>query len=145
MATAEAMLDEKYEALPTQPKDQNTYTLGRIESHNIAIACLPLGVCGKPSASIVGLQIERALKSIRYSHMVGIRGGVPSKDADIRLGNVVVSNPTRDFRGVIQCDHGKTVSEGRFQRTGMLNNHHQSSSPRFPNAGPAYAGVCSDV
>ncbi|EEA23508.1 conserved hypothetical protein [Talaromyces marneffei ATCC 18224] len=132
MATAEAMLDEKYEALPTQPKDQNTYTLGRIESHNIAIACLPLGVCGKPSASIVGLQIERALKSIRYSHMVGIRGGVPSKDADIRLGNVV-------------CDHGKTVSEGRFQRTGMLNNHHQSSSPRFPNAGPAYAGVCSDV
>jgi hypothetical protein len=53
--------------------------------------------------------------------MVGIGGGVPSADADIRLGDVVVSNPTRDFRGVIQYNYSKALSDGRFERTGMLN------------------------
>ncbi|GAB1201981.1 hypothetical protein APSETT445_000579 [Aspergillus pseudonomiae] len=53
--------------------------------------------------------------------MVGIGGGAPSEKVDIRLGDVVVSNPTRDFGGVIQYDYGKTVSGGRFERTGVLN------------------------
>lgn len=121
MAAAEAMLDEKYEGLATDPNDQNTYTLGRINNHDIVIACLPFGVYGTISASIVASQIQHTFKSILYSLMVGIGGGVPSKEADIRLGDVVVSRPTRDFGGVIQYDYGKTVSEGRFQRIGMLN------------------------
>jgi nucleoside phosphorylase len=121
MAAAEAMLDEKYEGLATHPKNQNTYTLGRINNHNIVIACLPLGVYGTISASIVASQIQHTFKSVLYSLMVGIGGGVPSKETDIRLGDVVVSKPTRDFGGVIQYDYGKTVSEGRFQRIGMLN------------------------
>lgn len=121
MAAAEAMLDEKYEGLATHPKDQNTYTLGRVKGHNVVIACLPLGIYGTISASIVASHIEHTFKSIRYSLMVGIGGGVPSPNADIRLGDVVVSRPTRDFGGVIQYDYGKTVSGGCFQRTGMLN------------------------
>ena len=121
MAAAEAMLDEKYQGLPTHPKDQNTYTLGRINNHNVVIACLPTGVYGTVSASIVALQIQHTFNSIRYSLMVGIGGGVPSKEADIRLGDIVVSKPRRDFGGVIQYDHGKTVAEGKFERTGMLN------------------------
>ncbi|GAM33873.1 nucleoside phosphorylase [Talaromyces pinophilus] len=120
MAAAEAMLDEKYEGLPTHPKFQNTYTLGRINSHNVVIVYLPLGVYSTISALIVASQIQHTFKSICYSLMVGI-GGVPSINADIRLGDIVVSKPTRDFGGVIQYDYGKTISEGSLQRTGMLN------------------------
>jgi nucleoside phosphorylase len=53
--------------------------------------------------------------------MVGVGGGVPSKGVDIRLGDIVVSKPTRDLGGVVQYDYGKTVSGSRFQRTGVLN------------------------
>jgi hypothetical protein len=53
--------------------------------------------------------------------MVGIGGGVPSEENDIRLRDIVVSKPTEQTRGVIQYDFGKTVQEGRFKRTGSLN------------------------
>lgn len=33
--------------------------------------------------------------------MVGIGGGIPSSHADIRLGDIVVSQPTDTFGGVI--------------------------------------------
>jgi len=59
--------------------------------------------------------------SIRFGLMVGIGGGVPSEEIDIRLGDVVVSKPEGIYGGVIQYDFGKTVEEGRFKRTGSLN------------------------
>ena len=52
--------------------------------------------------------------------MVGIGGGVPSEENDIRLGDVVVSQPTSISGGVIQYDFGKAI-QGRFERTGSLN------------------------
>jgi nucleoside phosphorylase len=52
---------------------------------------------------------------------VGIGGGVPSSDADIRLGDIVVSQPEGISGGVIQYDLGKALSGGQFKRTGMLN------------------------
>ena len=53
--------------------------------------------------------------------MVGIGGGVPSTNDDIRLGDVVVSKPTGVLGGVVQYDYGKTVANGVFQQTGMMN------------------------
>jgi nucleoside phosphorylase len=53
--------------------------------------------------------------------MVGIGGGVPSEDHDIRLGDVVVSNPGKHDGGVIQYDFGRTVAEGRFVHNSSLN------------------------
>ena len=52
--------------------------------------------------------------------MVGIGGGVPSEEADIRLGDVVVSTPNKAHSGVVQYDFGKATPRG-FQRTGSLN------------------------
>jgi nucleoside phosphorylase len=52
--------------------------------------------------------------------MVGIGGGVPNDEADIRLGDVVVSQPHNDHGGVVQYDFGKTTPSG-FKRTGSLN------------------------
>jgi nucleoside phosphorylase len=59
-------------------------------------------------------------ESIRVGLTVGIGGGVPSAERDIRLGDVVVSKPGGMFGGVVQYDRGKTV-KGKFERTGSLN------------------------
>jgi nucleoside phosphorylase len=121
MATAKAMLDEIHPSLPTSSNDQNTYILGRIYAHNVVIACLPSGAYGTTSAATVATQMLCTFRSIRFGLMVGIGGGAPSKKADIRLGDVVVSEPTGDFGGVVQYDFGKTVGQGVFERTGRLN------------------------
>lgn len=53
--------------------------------------------------------------------MVGIGGGVPSANTDIRLGDVVVIQPTGQFGGVLQYDYGKAIHDGHFEGIGMLN------------------------
>ncbi|KAL3460012.1 hypothetical protein BJX64DRAFT_193425 [Aspergillus heterothallicus] len=123
LAAACAMLDERHDALPLEPdsRDTNNYVLGRIGSHNTVIACLPYGVTGTVSAARVVNQILATFKRINFGLMVGIGGGAPSEKHDIRLGDVVVGSPTGLLGGVVQYDFGKTVQQGRFQRTGMLN------------------------
>ena len=121
MAAAEGMLDERHPALPTIPGDHNNYVAGSIGPHNVIIACLPAGVYGTTSAANVAAQMRLTFKGILFGLMVGIAGGVPSADHDIRLGDVVVGKPTRDFGGVIQYDFGKALSGGRLERTGVLN------------------------
>jgi hypothetical protein len=53
--------------------------------------------------------------------MVGIGGGVWSKKNDIRLGDVVISQPTDSHGGVIQWDYGKTENDGKFRCTGQTS------------------------
>jgi nucleoside phosphorylase len=121
MAAAKAMLDDIHTDLPVRPNDHNTYTLGRIGNHKIAIACLPSGLYGTASATTVANQMLSTFMSIRFGLMVGIGGGVPSKETDIRLGDIVVSKPTGSSGGVVQYDYGKAIGEGRFERTSALN------------------------
>ena len=126
MAAAMAMLDDIHHDLPVRPIDHNTYTLGRIGKYNIVVACLPAGVYGTTAAAIAATHMMCSFESIRFSLMVGIGGGVPSKENDIRLGDIVVSYPTRMYGGVVQYDFGKTVTGGRFERTGSLNKPPQA-------------------
>jgi nucleoside phosphorylase len=122
MAAARAMLDELHGRPREQHKqDQNTYYLGSIGKHNIAIACLPAGVYGITSAATVATQMLSSFESIRIGLMVGIGGGVPTQGCDIRLGDVVVSKPGKTSGGVVQYDFGKTTKEGQFIRTSLLN------------------------
>ncbi|KAN0086979.1 hypothetical protein V8E54_000667 [Elaphomyces granulatus] len=121
MAAAKSMLDEIHPNLPNSSNDQNTYVLGKIHDHNVVIACLPSGIYGTTSATTVANQMLFTFRSIRFGLMVGIGGGVPTKEADIRLGDVVVSKPTGDFGGVVQYDFGKTVGQDDFERIGTLN------------------------
>jgi nucleoside phosphorylase len=116
-----AMLDEEHPALSQPPQDNNTYTLGRFGGHNVVIACLPAGQTGNNSAATVASQMRYSFGRIRFGLMVGIGGGVPSEEHDIRLGDVVVSNPSKHGGGVIQYDFGRTVAEGRFVHNGSLN------------------------
>lgn len=53
--------------------------------------------------------------------MVGIGGGVPGHENDIRLLGVVVSKPTEQSGDVVQYHFRKTVQEGQFKLTGSLN------------------------
>ncbi|KAL4883483.1 nucleoside phosphorylase domain-containing protein [Aspergillus karnatakaensis] len=123
MAAAKAMLDEIHEGLPVQPNDHNAYTLGKIGKHNVVIACLPTGDYGTASASTVAMQLLSSFRAIRAGLLVGIGGGIPSDEVDIRLGDVVVGVPTSrtTLGGVVQYDLGKAVRDGRFERTGALN------------------------
>jgi nucleoside phosphorylase len=121
MAAAKLMLDAIHPTLPIPSTDQNTYILGNIGDHNIVIACLPAGAYGTISAASVAIQLLTSFHSIRFGLLVGIGGGVPSSNADIRLGDVVVSQPEGTSGDMIQYDLGKTLSGGQFQRTNMLN------------------------
>ncbi|KAH1541476.1 hypothetical protein KXX57_006408, partial [Aspergillus fumigatus] len=126
MAAATVMLDEKHEKLRRQPNDHNEYVLGHIGEHNIVVACLPSGEYGITSATTVAMQLLSSFHSIHFGLMVGIGGGVPKEDKDIRLGDIVVSEPTYTHGGVVQYNYGKALSGGEFRRTGMLNRPPQS-------------------
>jgi nucleoside phosphorylase len=120
LAAARKMLDEEYPDPPQDADDSNMYTLGRIGKHKVVMACLPAGLMGTNSAASVAVQMKLKFTSIRFGLMVGIGGGVPSVQADIRLGDVVVSQPHMGHGGVVQYDFGKTRPSG-FKRTGFLN------------------------
>jgi nucleoside phosphorylase len=121
-AAAQSMLDEEHDELPQGARDDNAYKLGRIGKYNIVIACLPPNRPGSVSAARLAAQMLVSFPAVRVGLLVGIGGGVPSENVDIRLGDVVVSKPQGDSGGVIQFDYGKAMSGGRFQRTGALNS-----------------------
>jgi nucleoside phosphorylase len=115
-----AMLDETHPKLKKEKGDENEYTLGRIGVHDVVIACLSAGKTGNGPAAIVAKDMQRSFP-IKFGLMVGVGGGVYSKKDDIRLGDVVVSQPTGTHGGVVQWDFGKTGKDGNFQRTGSLD------------------------
>jgi nucleoside phosphorylase len=120
LAAAQEMLDEEHDTPSIDAHDTNIYTCGRVGEHNVVIACLPEGQTGTHSAAAVAMQMRLAFRSTRFGLMVGIGGGVPSEEADIRLGDVVVSKPHTTHGGVVQYDSGKATPSG-FERTGSLN------------------------
>jgi nucleoside phosphorylase len=123
LAAAQEMLDEEHPDLELDPadNDENLYALASVGGHNVAIVCLPAGRIGNNPAAAVATQIRATFKKIRFGLMVGIGGGVPSAEADARLGDVVASQPHGTFAGVVQYDMGKTTPSG-FERTGSLNS-----------------------
>lgn len=118
---AVAMLDQRH-SLPhdmqKSKQDSNTYTLGSIGSHNIVIACLPMGRLGTISAATVVAHMVETFPAVRLGLMVGIGGGIPP---NVRLGDVVVSVPADEYPGVVQWDFGKVEDGSQFRRIGSLN------------------------
>jgi hypothetical protein len=62
LAPVQAMLDRTYPSLPTQ-RDQNHYTLGEMEGHNIVITVLPES--GTNAAATVAIQLLNDFPSVR--------------------------------------------------------------------------------
>ncbi|KAK6353878.1 hypothetical protein TWF730_008301 [Orbilia blumenaviensis] len=103
---------------PIPDHDKNTYILGSMGDHNIAITCLPKGKVGTNEAAVAATEMLRTFSSIRIGFMVGIGGGIPPR---VRLGDVVVGTPVGIYPGVVQWDFGKEEGTG-FKQTGALNN-----------------------
>jgi nucleoside phosphorylase len=113
------MLDEEHEPLQQSSGDTNIYNLGSINNHNVVIAGLPTaGNC--PAATVI-TQMRMTFPNLKYILLVGIGGGVPvtTDNGTIRLGHVVVGEPTGTHSGVVQYDHGK-AKIGEFERKGCL-------------------------
>ncbi|KAK6360966.1 SH3 and multiple ankyrin repeat domains protein 2 [Orbilia blumenaviensis] len=114
------MLDEEHESLPLPEQDQNEYTLGKIGSHNVLIVGPPIGQQGKVAiANVVG-RIPYTFKNVKMGLLVGIGGGVPRPNHDVRLGDVVVGAPEYG-PAVVQYDLGKMTAEGTIEVTRSLN------------------------
>ncbi|THY06176.1 purine and uridine phosphorylase [Aureobasidium pullulans] len=129
--------------------DTNAYTLGQIAGHKVLLAVLPKGEIGVGSAASVITHIVRSFPNIRIGLLVGVGGGAPTKDHDIRLGDIVVSSPKDGRSGIYHHDFGKETQETGFQQTGFLNNlqiieHAMIKNPRLRTRGFARPNPISD-
>jgi hypothetical protein len=96
-------------------------TLGKVGKHNVVIAVLPQGEYGISSTTGVAKDMLNTFPNVRIGLMVGIGGGAPSPNHDIRLGDIVVSAVSDGKGGVFQYDFGKEIQDQDFQETGLLN------------------------
>ncbi|KAI7348018.1 purine and uridine phosphorylase [Hortaea werneckii] len=120
LTAVQATLDEKHGSVAKAAGDSNKYAFGKIGMHNVVVACLPAGEPGTVQATGVAKDMLDSFP-IKVGLMVGICGGVWSKKADVRLGDVIVSQPDGMHGGVVQWDHGKWEKYGVFKRKGMLS------------------------
>jgi nucleoside phosphorylase len=124
-AAATAVLDEKHDkptAFVQLPHDTNAYTWGKVGDHHVVIASLPAGQYGTTIAATTANALRFSLPHVRFGLMVGIGSGVPQleHDQDVRLGDVVVSQPFESSGGVVQYDLGKAREDG-YSLSGHLS------------------------
>ena len=121
LVAARSMLDEEHETLDLPLRDHNTYCLGTIGNHNVVLCCLPVGEYGTISAAKVASNMIQTFPNSKVlSLLVGIGGGVPSMNHDVRLGDIAVS-VSKSGPPVKQYDYGKTVANGYSVTQGTLN------------------------
>lgn len=119
LTAARELLDADHGQLDSQAKyDENNYILGRMGKHNVAITCLP--EYGTNRAAIAAKSMQSTFPNLRFGVLVGVGGGLPSPENDIRLGDIAVSLPSGHGGGVIQYDLGRREVDG-FHRRGALN------------------------
>src|SRR4051794_38173053 len=92
------MLDEEHGApanFEQSSNDPNSYTWGRIAEHNVVIASLEAGMYGTVSAATTAQNMLSSFPNVRIGLLVAIGAGIArlDKGRDIRLGDVVVSQP----------------------------------------------------
>ncbi|KAH8704541.1 nucleoside phosphorylase domain-containing protein [Phaeosphaeriaceae sp. PMI808] len=133
---ATALLDERQDDV--SPEGGETYILGRMGRHNVVIAYPSAGSYGIAPIVRVATKIHQEFRNIRFCLLVGVAGGCPDPqdDAmDIRLGDVVVSEPKGNRGGVVQIDMGKNTEDG-FRIFSHLNKpYHEllDAIPRLRN------------
>jgi nucleoside phosphorylase len=114
-----AMLDLAHHPLESQPSyDENHYHLGEIGKHKVVITCL--ADYSTTSAAVAAKSMQATFGELRFGLLVGVGGGIPSPQVDIRLGDIAVSLPTGQHGGVLQYDLGRMRNDG-FHRVGSLN------------------------
>ncbi|PTB54353.1 hypothetical protein M431DRAFT_531874 [Trichoderma harzianum CBS 226.95] len=121
LAAVKALFDEHHQCLPPLKRDTNSYCLDRIGTHNVVATCLPYKECGFKTAAKVASDIDKTFPTLERIFLVGIGGGIPSKEHNIRLSDVVVGT------GIIQHDIGKAMQkDSRLLRTGFTQRPNTS-------------------
>ncbi|KAK6508731.1 hypothetical protein TWF506_010808 [Arthrobotrys conoides] len=121
---AHAMLDLVFNGPETSKRrDDNYYAFGKIYGHNVVITCLPDGEYGTSCAAAVAKDMIRSFPALRFVLMVGIGNGAPTRENDVRLGDVVVSTPRGTLGGVVQLDLANMRAGGKAydRRIGFLS------------------------
>jgi nucleoside phosphorylase len=119
-AATQEVLDIEYDDPKERyPNDTNTYSLGKIGSHNVVIAGFPAGFTGLVAAAAVANNLMKTFTSVKVLLCVGIGGGVWTETSDVRVGDIVVSEPAGGYSGVEQYNFGKALEGGKFERTGI--------------------------
>ncbi|KAL3433551.1 purine and uridine phosphorylase [Aspergillus tetrazonus] len=114
LTAARCMLDEEHQSLRIQRFDPNFYILGKLSGHNVVLTSLPEGSQGTVAAATVATHLSRTFPAIKLRLFVGIGGGIPSAENDIRLGDVVVA-----LGGVDEYDRGEETPTG-FKQQGTI-------------------------
>ncbi|KAF4341176.1 hypothetical protein FBEOM_4894 [Fusarium beomiforme] len=92
--------------------DRNTYKLGRIGGHNVVINRPHSGISGQLTAFQIAASMKSTFPCIRFVFLVGIGGGAPSQQVDVRLGDVVLGT------SVVPYQKGKAMDR-HFEITGI--------------------------
>lgn len=126
LTAAIRMLDARYSYpidFVKNPNDTNVYVWGKIGDHNVVIAFLEEGAYGTTPAAITATYLLSALPNIKIGLLVGIGAGIRRKDLgiDVRLGDVVISEPDGKSGGVYQYDLLKARAGNHVETTGVLN------------------------
>ncbi|KID72215.1 uncharacterized protein G6M90_00g104250 [Metarhizium brunneum] len=92
LAAAVACLDARHKAVQPIPRDGSYYEFGEINGHRIVIWCY--GADGNRQASVAWPAAEMPYKfpGVKVYVSVGIGARVPSRHANIRLGDVAVGS-----------------------------------------------------
>src|ERR1700753_2907015 len=108
---AKVFLDDQHNGPRNLSKGEtNEYALGRIGKHNVVIAALESKRLIEKSTAVAVTRMLANFPNVKSGILVGICGGAPSKDHDIRLGDVVVSSSPHDWNGgFVQYDFSKKV------------------------------------
>ncbi|KAL9095520.1 MAG: hypothetical protein Q9165_002391 [Trypethelium subeluteriae] len=123
----EAVFDEIWEGQDDFGKaetDQNTYTTGRIGSHNVVLAYMP-GM-GKVAAASVAASSLHSFPNIVFGLVVGICAAVPKskQKGEIILGDVIIST------GLEQFDFGRKEPTG-LRMKDTIDDKLGRSTPRI--------------
>ncbi|KAF5687138.1 tetratricopeptide repeat domain-containing protein [Fusarium circinatum] len=119
------MLDEVHDGIPPRSAGQTVlYALGKISSHNVAIAGYPVGEVGIGVSGGIVSEALRDFPNLEAGILVGIAAGIPSPNRDICLGDVAVAVPTKDNPGVIGYDLVKVDDDEVVQLKQWQNSTH---------------------
>lgn len=120
-------LDERYVDASPVTKEYS-YCYGRIGKYNVVIACLSPGETGNiATAQMIG-PLKEHFENIEIFVLVGIAGGIPRKPTNtyekhIRLGDVVVRQPSGSHSGVVNPTIGKHGPRG-FEMSSSMDKAH---------------------
>jgi nucleoside phosphorylase len=128
----ELMFDKIHDRLQYPNHDENIYTFGEINNHNVVIVRLPTGRAGKASARETALFMKSTFPMMKIYLFVGIGGGLlyntlPWEREPIHLGDVVVSSPKESQNpAVVEIDMEDDIQVASSQTASWISQLHSS-------------------